>query len=139
MAAVARGVNGSRDDFLAGPGFADKQHRGTAWSNQPYALSDVLHGPAFTNQHAAPRFVAAQRLSNGFGGALGIGGHIKKAGGIPVLENVEGAQSQKPDNFGRSGVRRVNHHRRAGLRMLQFFQETSSGSAVGNREPDQYG
>lgn len=139
MAPVAGGVNGSSDDFLTGPGFADNQYRGTAWSNQPHALSDLLQGPAFTDQHAAPRFVAARRLSNAFGGALGICGHIKKASGVPVLENVEGAQPQEPDNFGRSGVRRVNHHGRAGLRMLQFFQEAGSGSAVGNREADQYG
>jgi hypothetical protein len=55
-----------------------------------------------------------------------------------MLENVEGAEPQKANDFGGSGIRRVNYDGRTGLGPLQFFQEPGRARLVGNREADQY-
>ena len=138
MAAIAGSVNGSCHDLFSCSGFTRNEYRGTARSDQPYALRDLLHGPAFSDQQPAPRFrLAVTRYGGVFRGALRVCGHVKKTGGIPMLENMKSTQPQKANDIGGPAVRCVNYDGRTGLGLLQFFQEAGCPGPIGNREAEQ--
>jgi hypothetical protein len=83
---LARPVDGTRNQFLAGAGLARDEHSGRALHDQPDGLEDLLHGTA-----ASHHGEAARHLPRAVGQGDALTGDLQGLGHGPVeLVDVDG-------------------------------------------------